>query len=103
MKATFIKEIPQIRGGICQKLYRVDPPMTLEQWDYDEDVETNIAFDYVVVSAAQVIMVGPETYIFGADEEGMIVNWSELEGSFKGALDHERALHNAGYEVEYVD
>lgn len=43
---------------------------------------------------------GPETYIFPADKTGEIVNWSELDGSFKGGLDHEQALVNAGFEVQ---
>lgn len=34
-----------------------------------------------------------------ADEQGEILNWSELEGSYHGGLDHERALERAGYEV----
>lgn len=42
---------------------------------------------------------GPETYIFPANEDGKVVHWAELEGSFRGGLDHERALRNAGFEV----
>lgn len=35
---------------------------------------------------------GPETYIFASDEDGNVVAWGELSGSFRGAIDHERAL-----------
>ncbi len=55
--------------------------------------------EYVVVSAADVFYSGPETYIFEADAEGEVTNWSELEGSFKGDLDHVQALWEAGYRV----
>ena len=56
--------------------------------------------EYVVVSAADVMYSGPETYIFGADENGEVVDWLELPGSFRGKLDHVAALEGAGYEVE---
>ena len=78
----------QARGD--QRLYRVDPPMT----NYNGD-----DFAYVVVSAVNATYSGPETYIFGANETGDIIDWGELDGSFRGDLDHEEALRNAGYEV----
>lgn len=58
-----------------------------------------LEFDCVAVSAAMV-MGEPETYIFGCDDRGKIILWSELDGSFKGGLDHELALSNAGYIVD---
>lgn len=54
---------------------------------------------YVVVSAAVAMFGGPETYIFLSDSEGKILQWCECEGSFKGELDHNQALENAGYDV----
>lgn len=77
-----------------QRLYRLDPPMPGYSWG-DEEAPT---YAYVVVSAATVLGV-PETYIFGANLNGENTNWSELNGSFQGALDHEQALRNAGYGV----
>lgn len=44
-------------------------------------------------------LLDPETYIFGADPEGVVVSWTELPGSFRGAMDIPRALREAGYEV----
>jgi hypothetical protein len=85
--ATFVK---QRNGQGDGRVYRVDPPIA----DYKGE-----AFDYVWVSAADVPFSGPETYIFGADENGEVLDWCELRGSFKGALDHEEALRGAGYEV----
>jgi hypothetical protein len=80
-----------------QRLYQLDPPMRAESWG-DEPPRS---YKYVVVSAADLTSYfsGPETYIFGSDSTGGIDSFSELDGSFQGALDHEQALQNAGYEV----
>jgi hypothetical protein len=96
--ATFIRN-RELKGNNptprAQKIYRLDPPIPSDH--YDRSVPES--FQYVVVSAAEVMYSGPETYIFGSDESGEILSFSELEGSFQGALDHEQALRNAGYEV----
>lgn len=64
--------------------------------------------EYVIVSAVNLEvslgMILPEwqkteTYIFPADEDGEVIDWSELPGSQKGTLDHADALRDAGYEV----
>lgn len=68
--------------------YRLFPPMT--DWEGGE-------LDYVIVSAT--IVYRPETFVFAADALGEITSFSELPGSFVGALDHEEALRGAGYEV----
>ena len=73
-------------SAVTQRLYRLNPPLENKR--------------FVVVSAANVLFSGPETYIFAANQKGTITNWSEMTGSFRGALDHERALRNAGYEVK---
>lgn len=79
-KATFIRDITGFTGDA--KLYR-----TTDQ-------------GHVVVSATVVPFGGgPETYIFPADENGKVTDWGELDGSYKGGLDHATALLNAGYEV----
>lgn len=98
MKAYKIRDLDNFTGDAA--LYRVEPPM--RGWT-DEDGP----FSLVVVSATNVPYSGPETYIFGAtdgadadDFEGCVIaDWCELDGSFRGALDHERALLNAGYVV----
>ena len=56
-------------------------------------------YNYVVVSSANVFEED-ETYIFGADENGVVINWIELSGSQRGVYDHETVLNNAGYEVK---
>lgn len=96
MRATFVKgELPRFRGDA--RLYRLDPPMSLER-DYDPE-SAGVTTEYVVVSATEV-SGEPETYVFAADAEGNVSGWTELDGSFRGGYDHERALRNAGYDVE---
>lgn len=89
MKATLIESLAGWNGDA--RLYRVDPPM-----NYEDGRQTN----YVVVSATRVTFSGPETYIFPADSRGKALSWLELPGSFRGALDHARALEGAGYDIE---
>ena len=81
-KATFVKRLDGRGEG---RIYKLSPRLG--------------KFTYVWVSAANVLSSGPETYIFGCNAKGEVKEWGELEGSFRGALDHERALRNAGYEV----
>jgi len=91
-QAIFIKNLEGWNGDA--RLYKLVPPMN--HVSYDNVVETH---EYVAVSAVTVPWSGSETYIFAADEHGHVENYVELEGSFNGDLDHERALHGAGYEV----
>ena len=93
MIATRMPDTEALKAATGEmRLYRLDPPLS------DEYSESS-PFEYVVVSATHAMFSGPETYIFPADETGEITSWGELDGSFKGALDHEQALRNAGYEV----
>ncbi len=41
-----------------------------------------------------------QTTIYPADENGNVVFYQPLQGSFRGGLDHRGALANAGYIVE---
>lgn len=82
-KATFIKQMQGFRGDA--RLYELNPPLE--------------GATHVVVSAVSSFMMEPETYIFRSDTEGEIQDWLEMEGSFRGGMDHQKALHNAGYEV----
>ena len=83
------KYLCTLKGKGEKRLYQLTPPLN--------------GHDHVVVSAVDVswpLGNGPETYIFAATEFGEITNYMDLPGSFRGALDHERALKNAGYEIE---
>ena len=93
MSATYIKDLEGFTGRAA--LYRVNPPVEWHDWATEEPRTAN----FVVVSAASVMFSGPETYLFPADEKGNIVNWTELEGSYRGGLNHTQALRNAGYSV----
>lgn len=96
MKATLVKaNLRHFTGRAA--LYRLDPPLATK--DYDDE-PTGEAHEYVVVSATVTPYSGPETYIFPADAEGKVTNWGELDGSFRGDLDHAEALRRAGYDIE---
>ena len=45
---------------------------------------------------------GPETYIFPSNEVD-VTDWNELTGSFRGGIDHAKALYGAGYETVIDD
>lgn len=82
------------------RVFKLSEPHAYESWDDEKAPET---YDHVIVAAAVVAFDGPETYIFGAKQEDgqwEIANWREMAGSFKGALDHEKALQDAGYKLE---
>jgi hypothetical protein len=93
--ATFIKKLDDFRGDA--RLYKLSDPMVYESY-YDD--EKNKSYDYVVVSSANVPFSGPETYIFGADKKGEVVDWMDLPGSRRGSYSHEDVLEAAGYKVE---
>lgn len=90
--ATYVG--PGTSGRADQRIYRLDPPITWVDM-FDERSESS---EYVVVSAVDA-SYATETYIFPSDEHGTITYWGELDGSFQGDVDHERALRGAGYEV----
>jgi hypothetical protein len=86
--ATFIRDIKGWTG--TAKLYRVSPPMPLEKGG---------TADHVIVSATVAPYTGAETYIFPATADGQVIGWGELDGSYRGSLNHELALGLAGYEI----
>ena len=88
---TFVRKLPDWRGDA--RLYKLSEPV-----GYDRDCETGKyagTTDHVAVSAADVMFSGPETYVFPADAEGEVLDWGAMDGSFRGALDHERAIREA--------
>lgn len=89
MKAHYMRNLEGWTGDA--RLYTLDP--ALEYKDGDGAVRTQ----YVIVSGITGIIT--ETYIFPASFDGEALSFSELEGSFSGAVDHERALNGLGYSV----
>jgi len=95
--ATYIKKMVKWTGNA--NLYQLSEPMEYDKpWD-DEDETPAKKTSYVVVSAANALYSGPETYIFATDKDGEVLDWGELDGSYRGGLSHEIALQNAGYSV----
>ena len=80
--ATRVKDLENFTGMAA--LYKLSEPLK--------------NFEYVVASAASVFGVD-ETYLFGSDENGEIVDWLELPGSTRNVYNHTVALNNAGYGV----
>jgi hypothetical protein len=93
--ATLVKEQMSPVGAV-QKLYRLNEAV---HWGGDYEGDEVGHSEYVLVSAVDAMFTGPETYIFPADAEGNVINWGELEGSYRGGYSHEEALRRVGYEI----
>jgi hypothetical protein len=100
--ATFVKDVSENFTGEA-KLYRLSDPIEYDKpWDDEDNTPAKLA-EYVVVSATVALFSGPETYIFPTDENGDVLDWGELDGSYRGGLDHNKALSRAGYAVEEMN
>jgi len=94
-EAKFIKKLKDYRGDA--RLYKVNEPV---EFDRDYVLEKFIKkTSYIIVSATNVMFNGPETYIFPADKKGNVISWTELEGSRKGTLSHNKVLTEIGYSI----
>lgn len=96
--AEFIAQLDGFRGDA--RVYRCSPPLQGRSWDDDEDVPS---YEYVIISASVVPFSGLETYIFGSNADWEVVSWTELPGSYRGGLDHVRALRLAGYTLGMIE
>lgn len=88
MIATKIKNLDEFQGHAA--LYHLSEP--LEGYDGE-------SHEWVIVSSAHIPFGfgGCETYIFPANSDGIVLDWSELPGSTKDVYHHATALENAGY------
>jgi len=78
-------------------LYVLSEPV---EYDWDNSLDKNTATTYFVVISANVVPgSGPETYIFAANSDGIITDFLELAGSYRGGLEHNQAIWNAGWEL----
>ena len=106
--ATFIKQLTENWRGDA-RLYELSEPVKCKQYDEEDDDVTS----FVIVSAVfkdfsnhplESLLATPddgnETYIFPASKDGDVLDWIKLPGSFKGALDHARALRDAGFTIK---
>jgi hypothetical protein len=84
------REIRNIKGWTGDaRLYELSVPLE--------------GFIKVVVSATNTVFGSPETSIFGCNSEcgeNLDVDFGELPGSIRGALDHEGTLASAGYVMQ---
>lgn len=99
--ATLVKEgLEGFRGEV--NLYRLDPPLEGHEYVIVSAVELPdlaLSMDSLLNAVGGYPIATEETYIFGSDSEGKVVDWSELPGSIKDTKDHAEALREAGYEV----
>lgn len=99
-QACLIGDLKTSPAGAEQGLYKLSPPLLYPKYDYDLETEVEHSTEYVVVSAVVAFDTGrPETFIFSADEQGKVIDWGELGGSYRGGMSHEVALKRAGYEL----
>jgi hypothetical protein len=97
--AKFVKKLEGFQGDA--RLYEVSPKIP---YDYDYDKEKFLkSAGHIIVSAVDVMYSGPETYIFPSDKNGKILNWTELNGSFQGSLNHLKAIENMDYILLKTD
>lgn len=73
------------------KLWKLSRPVKLEE--FSDDYHPELAdCEYVVTSAIVAMYSGPETYVFRADADGQVASCLKLDGSYRGDLDHQRAI-----------
>lgn len=95
IKVRELRQFDSLVSSAEQKLWKLSERVKYSnEWD-----EVEKYTEFVVTFAAAVLFSGPETYIFAADENGEILSWSEMDGSFRGDLNHEQAIKNAGWIV----
>lgn len=95
-KATKIEKMENFRGNAV--LYRLNEPIEYPRFVFRGQKQTT---EYVIVSSVIAFdHEDYETFIFPSDENGQILDWVELEGSYRGGFDHEKALNNAGYSLD---
>lgn len=100
--ATLILDkLSNFRGRAA--LYRLSE--YVEYTSYNEETFTaQKEFTYYVICSTVTISLPnlddiTETYIFPADEEGHILEFSELSGSQKNVTSHEVVLNNMGFKM----
>jgi hypothetical protein len=85
IKAEFVQELDGWRGDV--QLYKLSEPVESPSGEMTS---------HVAVSGIDNEW-GTETYIFACDEHRENVDFLEMEGSFRGSIDHEAAIMGAGW------
>lgn len=102
--AELIKDCSKNFSGTA-RLYKLSESVPYGWLDWEDEeagIDNRETTEYVIVSAAVVMFTGPETYIFPSNKDGDIVDWGEMDGSYRGDLNHQRAIENAGWELKEV-
>ena len=95
--ATLVKKMDGGTGDM--RLFKLSRPIEYDKpWD-DNDPPAKKT-EFVIVSATVAMFCGPETYVFPSNKNGEIVDWGELDGSYRGGLSHSEALRGAGFEIK---
>ena len=94
MTHTFVEDVSHRYRGHAA-VYRVEPPVRY----FDNDYRL-CESEYVVASAVSNPLDTsiPETLLFPSSEDGSILIWSELPGSYRGGMDHEEALRGLDHQ-----
>lgn len=103
--ATLIRKLDDGEWNGQASAYRLSEPA---EYSAASSRASRASTTVVVVSATVVPSYGgyggyPETYIFPAVEHAdgrvEVLSWLEMDGSYRGGLDHVKALQGLGYEV----
>jgi len=94
--ATLLRTVISASGA-NQHIFKLDPPYVATGYDA-EDEKVDEIIEFVCVSALFSVWT-VETYIFPCDDEGNVVDWGELPGSYKGGTEHDVALAGLGYTI----
>lgn len=97
--ATQIPNPNESYFGGDARLYKLSEPVEYTTLNYESRKYETLDTSHVIVSAVNALYTGPETYIFPANENGKLIDWMELPGSFRGDQDHHRALAGLGYSA----
>lgn len=85
--ATFLRTTRSNKINL-QSVYMCKPPLDGHKYVLVSAVDEKLGFYRVY-----------ETYIFGCDKNGEVLDWAELHGSLKDTFSHKEALENAGYVI----
>lgn len=87
------------------KTYWIDTDVDKRLYKLSEQVQYLYGYDdlkteFIVVSGCYIKAIDrEETYIFASDKTGKITCWAEMDGSFNGGIDHEKAINDLGFSL----
>lgn len=101
--AEFVRKIEGWRGDAA--LYKLSNPVEYTiTWDDNGEVVGHAG--YVIVSAVDCYEIFGricETYIFASSDQGEVLGWAELPGSYRNGTDHQKALKGLLYYIDHDD